>query len=43
MMNMSLIDKVIVLANADEDIRAVILEGSLSTHFQVDELYHLNI
>jgi predicted nucleotidyltransferase len=45
MMNTSLLDKVIVLANADEDIRAVILEGSLATHFQMDELsdYDINI
>ena len=45
MMNTSLLDKVIVLANANEDIRAVILEGSLSTQFQADELsdYDINI
>jgi len=44
-MNKPLIDKIIALAHADEDIRAVILEGSLAVHLQVDELsdYDINI
>jgi aminoglycoside 6-adenylyltransferase len=44
-MNRSLLDKVVALAYADEDIRAVILEGSLAVQFQVDELsdYDVNI
>ena len=44
-MKPSLLDNVVRLANADEDIRAIILEGSLATHFQVDELsdYDVNI
>lgn len=45
MMNTALLDKALALAQADDDIRAVILEGSLATHFQADELsdYDLNI
>ena len=44
-MNMSLIDKIIALAHVDDDIRAIILEGSFAAHFQVDELsdYDVNI
>ena len=44
-MDTSLIDKIVAFAQADEDIRAVILEGSLAAHFQVDELsdYDINI
>lgn len=44
-MNMSLVDKIVAFARADEDIRAVILEGSFAVHFQVDELsdYDINI
>jgi aminoglycoside 6-adenylyltransferase len=44
-MNTSLIDKIIALAHADDDIRAIILEGSFAAHFQVDELsdYDVNI
>ncbi len=44
-MDISLIDKIVALAHADDDIRAVILEGSLAAHFQVDELsdYDINI
>jgi aminoglycoside 6-adenylyltransferase len=44
-MNNTLIQKIIALAHADEDIRAVILEGSFAVHFQVDELsdYDINI
>ena len=40
-----ILDKIISLAQGDEDIRAVVLEGSISTHFQVDELsdYDVNI
>jgi aminoglycoside 6-adenylyltransferase len=37
-MNTSLLDKVVALANADADIRAVILEGSLAVHAHTDEL-----
>ncbi len=37
-MNKSLIDKIIALAQEDEDIQAVILEGSITTGIQVDEL-----
>ena len=42
---MSLIDKIVAFAQADENIRAVILEGSLASNFQVDELsdYDINI
>ena len=38
-------DQIIALAHANDDIRAVILEGSLAVHFQVDELsdYDINI
>jgi len=41
----TLIDKITALAQADPDIRAVILEGSLAVNSQVDELsdYDLNI
>jgi len=41
----TLIEKIIALAHADEDIRAIILEGSLAAGFQVDELsdYDVNI
>jgi aminoglycoside 6-adenylyltransferase len=44
-MSTSLLDKVIALADADEDIRVVILEGSLASGFRVDELsdYDINI
>jgi aminoglycoside 6-adenylyltransferase len=44
-MNTSLIDKIIALARVDNDIRAIILEGSFAAHFQVDELsdYDVNI
>ena len=44
-MNSALIDKVIALAQADEEIRTVILEGSFAVHSQVDELsdYDINI
>lgn len=44
-METSLIDKIVALANADDQIRAVILEGSLAAGFQVDELsdYDVNI
>ncbi len=44
-MNTSLLNRVVALANADEDIRAVILEGSLATHLHVDDLsdYDINI
>ena len=44
-MNTSLIDKIIALAHVDDDIRAIILEGSFAARFQVDELsdYDVNI
>ncbi len=44
-MNTSLIAKIVALAQEDEDIRAVILEGSFTANFQVDELsdYDVNI
>jgi aminoglycoside 6-adenylyltransferase len=44
-MNMLLIDKIVALAQSDEGIRAVVLEGSITTEFQVDELsdYDVNI
>lgn len=44
-MNAPLIDKIVALAQADENIRAVILEGSLAAQFQVDQLsdYDINI
>lgn len=44
-MEQSILDKIIALSNADEQIRAVILEGSLTTGSYVDELsdYDVNI
>jgi|GEM_PF-669332 len=44
-MNISLIDKIVAFAQVEENIRAVILEGSFATHSQVDELsdYDINI
>jgi aminoglycoside 6-adenylyltransferase len=44
-MKMSLLEKVIALADANEDVQAVILEGSLAAGFQVDELsdYDINV
>ena len=44
-MDQALIDRIVALAQTDEDIRAVILEGSLATGRQVDELsdYDVNI
>jgi aminoglycoside 6-adenylyltransferase len=44
-MNAALIARIVALAQADEDIRAVILEGSLTTDGPVDELsdYDINI
>ena len=44
-MNTLLLDKVVAWAHADEDIRAVILEGSFASCSQVDELsdYDINI
>ena len=44
-MDAGLLDKIVTFALADEDIRAVILEGSLATGALVDELsdYDINI
>ncbi len=44
-MDSDIIDKIVALANADDAIRAVVLEGSLAAGFQVDELsdYDINI
>jgi len=44
-MDAGLLDKIVAFALADEEIRAVILEGSLATGAQVDELsdYDVNI
>jgi aminoglycoside 6-adenylyltransferase len=45
MMDQALIDRIVALAQSDEDIRAVILEGSLVSGGAVDELsdYDINI
>ena len=42
-MDNSLLDRVIALARADDDIRAVILEGSLAVRTYVDELSDFDI
>ena len=44
-MDTALIERIVALAQADEDIRAVILEGSLVSGGQVDELsdYDINV
>jgi len=44
-MNTTLIKRIVALGEEDEDIRAIILEGSFTADFQVDELsdYDINI